>query len=364
MCRVLLSKHFQAYDCQLRRVPLSGDTGAFSPDEEETMHKLRLTLNALASIAFVLSLTAIAQGQATRTWVSAGGNDFNPCSRTAPCQTFNGAISKTAKNGEINCLDPGTYGTVTINKSLTIDCEDTQGTILAPFTNGITVNLGPAVANDPLRIVRLRGLTINGIGNGLRGILVSSGNTAPVVLHVEQVVIDGFTADGILFNAEGGEVLVRNSLIQNCSQRGLMVDSSNTAAIVHTTLESSTFAHNQQGIRGETAARISAYNCNISNNSLNGVVAFTADTSQAEINVYRCVIASNKQWGVIASADPGFGAAIIRLDGNHIVNNFGVSGAAGVQILTNGQVFSRGNNTISGNPVDVQGGSLGTVPNL
>jgi len=34
------------------------------------------------------------------------GDDANPCSRTAPCKTFAGAISKTAAAGEINCLDP------------------------------------------------------------------------------------------------------------------------------------------------------------------------------------------------------------------------------------------------------------------
>src|SRR5262245_23923450 len=52
--------------------------------------------------------------QATRTWVSGVGNDANPCSRTAPCKTFAGAISKTAIGGEIDALDPGGYGTITI----------------------------------------------------------------------------------------------------------------------------------------------------------------------------------------------------------------------------------------------------------
>src|SRR5215471_7877015 len=78
-----------------------------------------------------------ASAQASRTWVSGVGDDANPCSRIAPCKTFAGAISKTAPNGEINCLDPGGFGAVTITKSITIDCSGTFGSVLAALTNGI-----------------------------------------------------------------------------------------------------------------------------------------------------------------------------------------------------------------------------------
>src|SRR5688572_27930911 len=94
--------------------------------------------------------SAPAQAQATRTWVSGVGDDVNPCSRTAPCKTFAGAISKTAAGGEINCLDPGGFGAVTITKSITISCPYTEGGTLAAG-NGITVNAG---AND---VIILRG---------------------------------------------------------------------------------------------------------------------------------------------------------------------------------------------------------------
>src|SRR3982751_3731335 len=80
---------------------------------------------ALALIA--LAIPASASAQATRTWVSGVGDDANPCSRTAPCKTFAGAISKTANGGEINCLDPGGFGGVTITKSITIKCQYTEG---------------------------------------------------------------------------------------------------------------------------------------------------------------------------------------------------------------------------------------------
>src|SRR3954462_14905753 len=123
-----------------------------------TMRRTFKLAPALALIA--LALPASASAQATRTWVSGVGDDVNPCSRTAPCKTFAGAISKTANGGEINCLDPGGFGGVTITKSLTIKCHYTEGGVLVSGTNAIVVN---ATATDK---VTLRGLDINGIGTG------------------------------------------------------------------------------------------------------------------------------------------------------------------------------------------------------
>src|SRR6201994_1245486 len=108
--------------------------------------------------------SAPAHAQASRTWVSGVGDDANPCSRTAPCKTFAGAISKTAAGGEINCLDPGGFGAVTITKSITIDCTATLAGILVSGTNGINVSAG---TND---VVFLKGLDFEGIGTGLVGI--------------------------------------------------------------------------------------------------------------------------------------------------------------------------------------------------
>src|SRR5271166_3567849 len=113
---------------------------------------------------FCLIASTIAQAQATRTWVSGVGDDANPCSRTAPCKTFAGAISKTAVSGEINCLDPGGFGGVTITKSISIICEVEAGVLVAG-TNGITINNAAA-------IVYLRGLDIEGVGTGLAGVRV------------------------------------------------------------------------------------------------------------------------------------------------------------------------------------------------
>src|SRR5512146_1681863 len=98
------------------------------------------TLFTAIIAACAMLWSAPAAAQATRTWVSGVGDDANPCSRTAPCKTFPGAISKTAAGGEIDCLDPGGFGTVTITKSITIDCRETEGSILASGVTGVVVN--------------------------------------------------------------------------------------------------------------------------------------------------------------------------------------------------------------------------------
>src|SRR5580692_1251191 len=130
-----------------------------------------LALTAVAALG-LMGLAAPAQAQATRTWVSGVGDDANPCSRTAPCKTFAGAISKTAPAGEINVLDPGGFGAVTITKSITISSQGFEAGVLVSGTNGIIVQAGPS------DVVVLEGLDIEGLGTGLDGIKV---NTAGAV---------------------------------------------------------------------------------------------------------------------------------------------------------------------------------------
>ena len=171
------------------------------------MHRISLSVTFAATL-LVLALQAVpARAQATRTWVSGVGDDANPCSRTAPCKTFAGAISKTAPSGEIDCLDPGGFGAVTITKSITIDCGGTFGSVLAAGTNGINVN-GAGIT------VNLRNLSINGVGSGLIGINFISGAS----LNIDNVNVTRFnsgSAIGILFapNTDNSLLQVNNSYI-------------------------------------------------------------------------------------------------------------------------------------------------------
>src|SRR5215475_10830089 len=122
-----------------------------------------------------IGLASFSNAQATRTWVSGVGDDANPCSRTAPCKTFAGAISKTAVNGEINCLDPGGFGAVTITKSITIDCHEIFASILVSGNNAINIPFDSFGAADVRKTVRLRNINFNGVDTGIIGIRITGG---------------------------------------------------------------------------------------------------------------------------------------------------------------------------------------------
>src|SRR3954471_7770908 len=159
------------------------------------MKKNTLILATLGSALSLLLFAAPARAQATRTWVSGVGDDVNPCSRTAPCKTFAGAISKTALNGEINCLDPGGFGAVTITKSISIDCHEIMGSILFSGTHGINVAFNNFSATDARKTVRLRNLNLNGVDTGIVGIRITGGSTvAGGVVIIEDSLVDGVFA--------------------------------------------------------------------------------------------------------------------------------------------------------------------------
>src|SRR5215467_8241893 len=166
-------------------------------------------VNLLTLFAMAVLGTTLMSAQSSRTWVSGVGDDANPCSRTAPCKTFAGAISKTAAGGEIDALDPAGYGALTITKAITIDGGGGQvASVLVAGTNGIVVQAGP---ND---VVILRNLRFNGIGTGINGIRFLSGKD----LNVESCYIFGFTTNGIdiaLNQATAASAHVIDTVIKN-----------------------------------------------------------------------------------------------------------------------------------------------------
>jgi hypothetical protein len=158
----------------------------------------------LVGLLFPFLASAPAHAQATRTWVSGVGDDANPCSRTAPCKTFAGAISKTAAQGEINVLDPGGFGAVTITKSITIRSDHIEAGVLVSGTNGIVVNVA---STDN---VSLDGLDIEGLGTGINGVqIVGAGNT-----NIINCTIHHFTGNGVnLVGTAGARVNITDSVI-------------------------------------------------------------------------------------------------------------------------------------------------------
>lgn len=180
---------------------------------------------AVAVVAAGFSTVANAQ---TRTWVSGTGSDANPCSRTAPCQTFAGAFSKTATNGEISCLDPSGFGTINITKSITINGDGTLASILNSGTTGIIVNITTNLATDK---VVVRNVSIQGAGTGTDGVRVIDG--AEVIL--DNITIGGFTDAGVdVTQSQSGNVFLKNVRI---SKGAVGVRVQSTVGAVSGTLE-------------------------------------------------------------------------------------------------------------------------------
>jgi hypothetical protein len=292
----------------------------------------RIALLAIAAAAIALGSATPASAQATRTWVSGVGDDVNPCSRTAPCKTFAGAISKTAAGGEITCLDPGGFGAITITKSITIDCTGTQGSILAVGTTGVIVN--GASINVLLRNIQIQGAN-TATGNGVR------------VLQARNVVLDNVTISNFSGTGTNGRgvsietttanvgVQLVNSRIVNVNNFG--IHSNPTAGNVVLTVRHTDILRGGNSaifLVNATAATIN--NCSLEQNVGAGVATQNANVT-AQIS--NCDISFNG-FGV---ANGLGGASTMRLYGNTLTGN-----GIGVRIDA-GNVFTYGNNGIRGN---------------
>ncbi len=222
---------------------------------------VRAVLRVSALLA-VVSASSFASAQATRTWVSGVGDDANPCSRTAPCKTFAGAISKTAAHGEINVLDPGGFGAVTITKSITI--EGSGGSIsgvLVSGTNAIIINLPGATDRVTLRNLEIHGVA-SGPNNALNGIYMLSQGS----LIVENTRIYGFSQGGIVVENTSGNanIHVDQARISD-SATAINVNPNGAAPNTGTAtlwLSNSTIVQNTTGLANSATGAIVSFNNN------------------------------------------------------------------------------------------------------
>jgi hypothetical protein len=289
------------------------------------MNKFKFTIHTLAVCLLLLVGSSIAHAQATRTWVSGVGDDVNPCSRTAPCKTFAGAISKTAACGEISVLDPGGFGGVTITKSLTINGEGTLAGILAAGTWGVTVNAG---ASDN---IYLKNLDINGACTGIDGIRFLAGNS----VIVEKCRIWAFTNFGINVNkTAGGFLSVTTSNVSNCTAGGIV--STSTAGTVRADIDNTKVFGCTNGFKAGTNSQFTVKDSTASGC---GTAGFLASGATAVLNMDSCVATHNGD-GVKAelSGVARVGASTIS---NNIVNGLNNAG---------GTIESYSDNYIRGNP--------------
>jgi hypothetical protein len=245
------------------------------------MRMLKLALSG--AVLVLLVYVGAAHAQATRTWVSGVGDDANPCSRTAPCKTWAGAISKTADGGEISALDPGGFGAVTITKGITLNGDGTLASVLAALTNGIIVN---APSN---RDVIIRNLSINGVGNsaspGLNGIRFLGGGS----LTLQNVNIYGFSQSclDIAITSGGPITHIVDSNFANCATGIRVSDTSGQRASVNVTR--STITDSTTGINGAQAANIALTDVTISG-ATTAVLLTNAAGPASEVNMNRCLI--------------------------------------------------------------------------
>jgi hypothetical protein len=194
---------------------------------------LALSLTLIAT-TFVLTAGPAHAQVFAQTWVSGTGDDDNLCGRTAPCKTFAAAISRTVHHGEINCLDLGEFGPVTIQKSMTIDCRGAVATIINSDGIGVFINFDQFDPSDTTRQVTLRGLSIQGMLTGKTGIGIAGAGQGTFVT-IDGCVIDGHaaggSAQGILDQRGRGALAVKNTTISNNGVVGILIASDNNGSL-------------------------------------------------------------------------------------------------------------------------------------
>jgi len=287
------------------------------------MKKTTVSATLLGGMVAAMLSVAPASAQATRTWVSGVGDDVNPCSRTAPCKTFAGAISKTAANGKINCLDPGGFGAVTITKSIEIDCFSFPGGILSSLTNGITVSTTPNIT------VVLRGIEIHGGGNGLNGIRV----LIPSKVTIEKCFITAMTGNGVDVNissAGGAIVTIFDTTITQLAKGVAMTTSNGGAAVAH--------IRNVQ-FHGLTSGGVALDSGNTVANVSNALLAsndtgLNAAGAGSVATVSKSVFQNNTSAGINVGA-----GATVRMTDNVFSNNANST-------INSGTLLSGGNNKL------------------
>jgi hypothetical protein len=299
-------------------------------------------LAVLLGTLFVVGLaTAPAHAQATRTWVSGVGDDANPCSRTAPCKTWPGAISKTAAGGEIDALDPGGFGVVTITKAITLDGGGgIVASILAAGSNGINVSAG---AND---VVILRNLRLNGVAQtvtpGITGVVINS--AAKVIIEKCDIFDFGTLAVSVVPTA-GTLFLKIQETTMNGNGAGITIKPTG-GATVNALLELVHLDANGGGLKvdgtGGGTSKVAIMNSSLSLSGANGINAVSG-TANVTVDVMNSVIANNTQSGIVSNNSSG-GTSTVTVGSSILSNN--VVGA--FSIVGTGTLLSFKNNQVTG----------------
>jgi hypothetical protein len=230
---------------------------------------LEIAVKHTAVIAAALALgatlpSAPAQAQNMRSFVSGLGSDSNPCTRIAPCRTFQVAHNNTSAGGEIDVLDSAGYGSLVISKPISIvnDGVGAAGVLAPSGGTGIKVQAGP---NDK---INLRGLTIEGAGVGFRGIEFDSGGTLSIV----DCFVRNFGGDGIILQPNSNStVWISNTISSDNGITGINIVVLSTVAfgayLDRTTTNNNTYGVHANNIAPNGANMVVSVSNSVSNNN-------------------------------------------------------------------------------------------------
>jgi hypothetical protein len=293
-----------------------------------------ISISATAILLFV-AVSQAAHSQATRSWVSVNGNDGNDCSRATPCRTLSGALAKTSTGGEIDVLDSGDFGSVTLNKSISVVTPGVLGGIQVGTGTAITINAG---AND--KIV-LRGLSIDGLGTGDKGVLFTAGGS----LYIENCTINNFLYGVYFVPTNGsGKLFIMDTVVRNNSTAGVWLIATTGPGFV-ATIDGLRSENNGVGLRADSLGVVTVRN---SVSAGNGWAGFTAYTPPGFSGAVRMFIENSVSThnGTIGVQSNGSGATVT------ISNVVVTDNQTGLGALNSGSIVSFGNNKIQNNTTD------------
>ncbi len=299
------------------------------------MRKVVLFCASLFAVVLLISASPVRAQNVL--WVGPNGNDANNCGQTAPCATFQGAFNK-GNVSQINCIGSGSYGTVAITTSLTIDCgTGNVGNVLAPANNSNAI----VVEGSPAINIVLRHLSLNGLGTGGVGIAAAAFATGSLV--VEDCVVQGFV-DGIFLSSSSGRSLlnVSNSRFINNSGNAIQIDPHGVSTIETIALDHVELSGGGTGFDIESDTGVAAgtiRNSLILGNSGDGI---HTTASQVYLTVESSTINANVGTGIHANS-AGSNIDVFS-------STIGANGT-GVQ-ATQGAIVSFGNNGLNGNGVN------------
>ena len=324
---------------------------------------IRESARVAAFAAVALMLSAPADAQIFRAYVSSTGSDSNPCSLPAPCRLLPAALTAVADGGEIWMLDSANYNTstVTVTKSVTIRAiPGVMGSIVSTAGNDAMI------VNAPGIVVNLRNLAVVQLGNSNKGIEFYQG----AALNIEGCEFDNIVEHAILAGAPNAFLNVKDTVIRN-SGTGIDVGYGTSATIERLQITGSVW-----GVMVDAGGRavvrdsmLSGMNTGVMAYAISGAARLEVDSSTiahagqavysqtlnpgdvAEVIVTRSVL-DNSSTAAITVHQPASTTASVTVGDSYITQN-----AVGFSFL-GGLIYSRGNNTLKYNTQDVNGGGL------